>query len=60
VELELVCPNCKEASFITANLEDLPVTLYPAEREFTYRLPVSGKEVKFGYLDGHKEKQLPV
>jgi len=58
VELELICPNCKEASFITVNLEGLPVTPYPVEREFAYRLPVSGKEVKFGYLDGHKEKQL--
>jgi hypothetical protein len=58
VELELVCPVCKEISFVTVNLEELPVTPYPEEREFTFKLPASKKQVKFGYLNGHKEKQL--
>ncbi len=58
VDLELICPGCKEPSFITVNLEELPVTPYPEEREFIFKLPVSKKQVKFSYLNGHKEKQL--
>lgn len=58
VDLDLICPACKESSQVTVNLEELPVTTYSAEREFEYRLPGSKKKVKFGYLNGHKEKQL--
>jgi hypothetical protein len=58
VEVELVCPACKETSFVAVNLEELPITPYPGEQEFTFKLPVSKKQVKFGYLNGHKEKQL--
>lgn len=58
--LRLTCPNanCQGISQVPINLEDLPVTPYPAEREFTCTLPRSGQVVKFGYLDGHKEKRL--
>jgi len=60
VELELACPNiaCGERTYVTINLEDLEVTPYGEEREFEFKLPRSGKAVKFGYLDGHKEKRL--
>jgi len=60
VDLELVCPNiaCGERNYVTINLEDLQVTPYGQEREFEFKLPGSGKVVKFGYLDGHKEKRL--
>ncbi len=58
VDLELVCPACKETSFISVNLEELPVTNYSEEREFTFQLPSSKKEIRFGYLDGNKEKRL--
>jgi len=58
--LRLTCPNanCQGISLVPINLEDLPITPYPAEREFTCTLPGSGQVVKFGYLDGHKEKRL--
>ena len=60
VELDLVCPNqpCRAKNHIVVNLNDLPVTNYGEDREFVFKLPVSGKVVKFGYLDGHKEKRL--
>ncbi len=58
VELELICPACKQTGFISVNLEDLAVTPYSTEREFTFKLPGSKKQIKFGYLNGHKEKQL--
>ena len=58
VDLELICPDCKEPNFISVNLEDLPVTAYPEEREFSFKLPSSKKQVKFCFLNGHKEKQL--
>ena len=60
VELELACPNmaCGARTYVTINLEDLEVTPYPEEREFDFTLPGSGKAVRFGYLDGHKEKRL--
>jgi len=60
VELELACPNtgCGERTGITVNLTDLEVTAYGEEREFEFTLPGSAKKVKFGYLDGHKEKRL--
>ena len=60
VELELACPNmaCGARNYLTVNLDDLEVTPYPEEREFDFTLPGSGKAVRFGYLDGHKEKRL--
>ena len=60
VELELSCPNsaCRMSNFVTINLEDLKVTPYGEEREFAFKLPGSKKTVRFGYLDGHKEKRL--
>ena len=59
-DLELTCPNpgCGEATGITLDLNGLEVTPYGEEREFEFTLPGSGKAVKFGYLDGHKEKRL--
>lgn len=60
VELELSCPNsaCRMTNFVTINLEDLKVTPYGEEREFAFKLTGSKKTVRFGYLDGHKEKRL--
>lgn len=60
VELELACPNtgCGERTPLTVNLGDIEVTPYGEEREFGFTLPGSGRKVKFGYLDGHKEKRL--
>ena len=60
VELALHCPSpaCRGTSHTTVNLEELEVTPYGAEREFEFRLPGSGQLVRFGYLDGHKEKRL--
>lgn len=60
VELEITCPNtiCRAKSRVVIGLEELPVTSYGEAREFTFALPGSGKKVRFGYLDGHKEKRL--
>jgi len=60
VELDLVCPNvaCRAKNRVTVNIDDLPVTPYGEEREFVFGLPASGAKVRFGYLDGHKEKRL--
>ncbi|MFW6162588.1 MAG: hypothetical protein ACODAJ_07435 [Planctomycetota bacterium] len=60
VDLELACPNpnCGEITGVRIDLEQLEVTPYGEEREFTFALPGSGKVVKFGYLDGHKETRL--
>jgi len=60
VDLELTCPNpaCGEVSCMSLDLNGLEVTPYGEEREFEFALPGSGKVVKFGYLDGHKEKRL--
>ncbi|HRT97566.1 MAG TPA: hypothetical protein P5532_24430 [Planctomycetota bacterium] len=60
VELQLACPNtgCGERTALTVDLNALEVTPYPEEREFVFTLPGSGRKVKFGYLDGHKEKRL--
>lgn len=60
VELEMNCPNpaCRGANHVTVSLEDLPVTPYGEAREFAFKLPGSGRMVRFGYLDGHKEKRL--
>ena len=59
-DLELTCPNpgCGEATYVTVDLSTLGVTPYGEAREFEFALPGSGKVVKFGYLDGHKEKRL--
>lgn len=60
VELDLVCPNqaCRTKNHVVVNLNDLVVTPYPQEREFTFTLPGSGRNVKFVHLDGNKEKRL--
>jgi len=58
VDLQPVCPACKETNLVSVDLEEQPVTSYPEERDFTFKLQVSKKEIKFCYLDGHKEKQL--
>jgi len=60
VELDLVCPDvaCRAKNRVTVNIDDLPVTPYGEEREFVFGLPASGAKVRFGYLDGHKEKRL--
>ena len=60
VELELTCPNsaCRMTNYLTVNLEELKVTPYTDQREFDFTLPGSKKIVRFGYLDGHKEKRL--
>lgn len=60
VELELSCPNtaCRAKNRATINIDDLSVTSYGEEREFVFALPASGAKVRFGYLDGHKEKRL--
>ena len=60
VELDLVCPNvaCRAKNGVTVNIDDLSVTPYGEEREFVFGLPASGAKVRFGYLDGHKEKRL--
>ncbi|MHB9036944.1 MAG: T4 family baseplate hub assembly chaperone [Armatimonadota bacterium] len=60
VELELACPNtaCRAKNRVTVNIDDLGVTPYGEEREFIFGLPASGAKVRFGYLDGHKEKRL--
>lgn len=60
VELELACPSaaCGQTNYTTVNLQDLEATHYGPERTFDFTLPGSGKVVRFGYLDGHKEKRL--
>ena len=60
VELDLACPNpaCGERTCFAVHLDDLEATPYPEEREFEFRLPASGKAVRFVHLDGHKEKRL--
>jgi hypothetical protein len=60
VELEPACPNsaCRVNNYVTVNLEELEVTPYTDQREFDFKLPGSKKTVRFGYLDGHKEKRL--
>jgi hypothetical protein len=60
VELEPACPNsaCRMNNYVTVNLEELEVTPYTDQREFDFKLPGSKKTVRFGYLDGHKEKRL--
>jgi hypothetical protein len=60
VELELACSNsaCRMTNYLTVNLEELEVTPYTEQREFDFPLPGSKKTVRFGFLDGHKEKRL--
>ena len=60
VSLDLACSNpaCREANTLAVSLEDLDVTPYTDEREFTIALPASGKTVRFRHLDGHMEKRL--
>jgi hypothetical protein len=60
VELEPNCPNsaCRMTNYLTVNLEELEVTSYTDKREFDFKLPGSKKTVRYGYLDGHKEKRL--
>lgn len=60
VELELTCSNtaCRAKTRVTVNLDDLSVMPYGEEREFVFSLPASGAKVRFGYLDGQKEKRL--
>ena len=60
VELELTCSNmaCRMANYTSVNLEELKVTPYSEQREFDYLLPGANKTVRFGFLDGHKEKRL--
>ncbi len=60
VELELACTNtnCRAKTPVVINLDDLPVTPYGDDREFLFALPASGSKVRYGYLDGHKEKRL--
>jgi hypothetical protein len=60
VELEPACANsaCRMTNYVTVNLEELEVTPYTEQREFEFKLPGSKKTVRFGYLDGHKEKRL--
>jgi hypothetical protein len=58
--VSLTCPKCKWTSQVLVNLEDLPVTPYPPEREFTTILPGSGQTVRFVPMDGHMQKRLMV
>jgi len=62
VNLELKCPNasCRMTSYVTVNTEELKITPYTEEREFSFKLPGSGQTIRFGFLDGHKEKRLAV
>lgn len=56
----LICPNppCQATNQVAINLDDLPVTPYTEQREFTSTLPGSGQTVRFIHLDGHMEKRL--
>ena len=60
VELELTCSSntCRMANYTSVNLDELKVTPYSEQREFDFLLSGSKKTVRFGYLDGHKEKRL--
>ena len=60
VELELSCasPACGAVNPVAIHIDELETTPYGKEREFTFELPGSGRAVRFGYLDGHKEKRL--
>ena len=56
--VSLACPRCRTTTLVPVNLEDLPVTPYPPEREYTTVLPGSGRTVRCVPLDGHMEKRL--
>lgn len=60
VELELTCasPACGATNPVAIHIDELEMTPYGKEREFAFVLPGSGRTVRFGYLDGHKEKRL--
>ena len=60
VELELTCANpaCRATNLVTIDIEELESTPYVEDREFDFTLPGSDRKVRFGYLDGHKEKRL--
>lgn len=60
VEINLSCANqiCRKACNVAINIDDLPITPYSDRREFEFTLPSSGDTIRFGYLTGHKEKQL--
>lgn len=60
VELELSCtsPACGATNPVAIAIDDLETTPYGKDREFTFVLPGSERTVRFGYLDGHKEKRL--
>jgi hypothetical protein len=62
VRMVLPCTNpaCLQDNHALVNLEDLEVTPYPPEREWTVTLPGSGAVVAFGPLTGHHEKRLAV
>ncbi|MDY6903790.1 MAG: hypothetical protein SWH61_03800 [Thermodesulfobacteriota bacterium] len=60
VELVLTCTNpaCRATNLVTIDIEELETTPYGEDREFDFTLPGSDRKVRFGYLDGHKEKRL--
>jgi hypothetical protein len=60
VELDVVCPNaaCRAKNHVVVDLNDLSVTPYGGDREFSFALPGSNRKVKFVHLDGNKEKRL--
>jgi hypothetical protein len=60
VELELTCANpaCRATNPVTIDIDELETTPYGEDREFAFTLPGSDRKVRFGYLDGHKEKRL--
>ncbi len=60
VELELSCtsPACGTVSPVVIDIETLETTPYGKEREFSFQLPGSERTVRYGYLDGHREKRL--
>jgi len=60
VTVSFICPNsaCQSPNQVAINLDELPVTVYPSEREFSTTLPGSGRVVRFCHLDGHKEVRL--
>jgi hypothetical protein len=58
VTVALACPRCRTTTLVPVTLEDLPVTPYSPEREYTTALPGSGRTVRWVPLDGHMEKRL--
>lgn len=60
VDLELTCPDttCRETTAVTLDLETLSTQAYTDEREFSFMLPGSKRQVRFKHLDGNMEKRL--